>query len=76
MLTRIRLQLPATLGSGMSHQPDNILAGTPVVSLVEVGGTNNSLVRPLRRGGDRDSHTLRKARVLGRELTDDGSQHV
>jgi predicted nucleotidyltransferase len=28
----------------MSHQPDNIFAGTQVVSLVEVRGTNNSLV--------------------------------
>jgi hypothetical protein len=30
----------------MSHQPDNIFAGTQVVSLVEVRGTNNSLVHP------------------------------
>src|SRR5688572_24312547 len=30
----------------MSHQPDNISAGTQVVSLVEVRGTNNSLVHP------------------------------
>src|SRR5688572_29007086 len=28
----------------MSHQPDNIFAGTQVVALVEVRGTNNSLV--------------------------------
>lgn len=33
-------------GSRMSHQPDNISAGTQVVSLVEVRGTNNSLVHP------------------------------
>src|SRR5215468_9123887 len=33
----------------MSHQPHNIYAGTQVVSLVEVRGTNNSLVHP--RGG-------------------------
>ena len=31
---------------GMSHQPDNIFAGTQVVSLVEVRGTSNSLVHP------------------------------
>ncbi|MDB6054043.1 MAG: hypothetical protein JWN25_1566 [Verrucomicrobiales bacterium] len=30
----------------MSHQPNNIFAGTQVVSLVEVHGTNNSLVHP------------------------------
>src|SRR2546422_201706 len=30
----------------MSRQPDNIFAGTQVVSLVEVRGTNNSLVHP------------------------------
>jgi predicted nucleotidyltransferase len=30
----------------MSHQPDNIFAGTQVVSLVEVRGANNSLVHP------------------------------
>ena len=30
----------------MSHQPDNKFAGTQVVSLVEVRGTNNSLVHP------------------------------
>ena len=30
----------------MSHQPDNIFAGTQVVSLVEVRGTNHSLVHP------------------------------
>jgi hypothetical protein len=30
----------------MSHQPHNIYAGTQVVSLVEVRGTNNSLVHP------------------------------
>ncbi len=30
----------------MTHQPDNIFAGTQVVSLVEVRGTNNSLVHP------------------------------
>jgi hypothetical protein len=30
----------------MAHQPDNIFAGTQVVSLVEVRGTNNSLVHP------------------------------
>jgi hypothetical protein len=31
----------------MSHQPDNIFAGTQVVSLVEVRGTNNSLVHQI-----------------------------
>lgn len=30
----------------MSHQPHNIFAGTQVVSLVEIRGTNNSLVHP------------------------------
>jgi hypothetical protein len=30
----------------MSHQPDNIFAGTQVVSLIEVRGPNNSLVHP------------------------------
>src|SRR6185436_16144668 len=30
----------------MGHQPNNIFAGTQVVSLVEVRGTNNSLVHP------------------------------
>ena len=29
----------------MSHQPNNIFAGTQVVALVEVRGTNNSLAR-------------------------------
>ena len=32
-----------TAGQGMPHQPDNIFAGTQVVSLVEVRGMNNSL---------------------------------
>jgi uncharacterized protein len=30
----------------MSHQPDNICAGTQIVALKEVRGTNNSLVHP------------------------------
>jgi predicted nucleotidyltransferase len=30
----------------MSHQPNNIFAGTQVVSLIEVRGTNNSRVHP------------------------------
>jgi uncharacterized protein len=30
----------------MSHQPDNISAGTQVVSLVEARGPNGSLVHP------------------------------
>lgn len=30
----------------MSHQPNNVFAGTQVISLVEVRGTNNSLVHP------------------------------
>ncbi len=30
----------------MSHQPNNVFAGTQVVSLVEVRGTHNSLVHP------------------------------
>src|SRR5207247_2989408 len=35
----------------MSHQPDNIFAGTQVVALVEVRGTNNWLVHPRRAVG-------------------------
>ncbi len=35
----------------MSYQPDNIFAGTQVVALVEVRGTNNSLVHPRRAVG-------------------------
>src|SRR3954471_6922963 len=34
------------IATGMSHQPDNIFAGTQIVSLVEIRGTNNSLVHP------------------------------
>ncbi|HWD18913.1 MAG TPA: nucleotidyltransferase domain-containing protein, partial [Verrucomicrobiae bacterium] len=30
----------------MSHQPDNISAGTQVVALVEVRGTGHSLIHP------------------------------
>ena len=30
----------------MSHQPDNISAGTQVVALVEIRGPNQSLVHP------------------------------
>ena len=30
----------------MSHQPNNIFAGTQIVTLIEVRGTNNSLVHP------------------------------
>lgn len=30
----------------MSHQPNNVFAGTQVVTLIEVRGTNNSLVHP------------------------------
>src|SRR6266566_2310517 len=30
----------------MSHQPNNIFAGTQVISLVEVRGANDSLVHP------------------------------
>src|SRR5689334_8865066 len=30
----------------MPHQPNNVCAGTQVVSLAEVRGTNNSLVHP------------------------------
>lgn len=30
----------------MAHQPDNIFAGTQVVALIEVRGTNHSLVHP------------------------------
>jgi hypothetical protein len=32
--------------SWMSHQPDNIFAGTQVVALVEIRGPNKSLVHP------------------------------
>src|SRR5436305_8965692 len=34
------------IATGMSHQPDNIFAGTQIVSLVEIRGTNSSLVHP------------------------------
>src|SRR6266516_235204 len=34
------------LSLAMSHQPDNIFAGTQVVSLVEVRGTNDPRVHP------------------------------
>jgi hypothetical protein len=34
------------LSAAMSHQPDNIFAGTQVVALVEVRGPNHSLVHP------------------------------
>jgi predicted nucleotidyltransferase len=30
----------------MSHQPDNVCAGTQIVSLVEIRGTNHALVHP------------------------------
>jgi hypothetical protein len=30
----------------MSHQPDNLCAGTQIVALTEVRGTNNSLIHP------------------------------
>jgi hypothetical protein len=35
----------------MSHQPDNIFAGTQVASLVEVRGPNHSLVHPRGAAG-------------------------
>jgi hypothetical protein len=55
------------LAQGMSHQPDNIFAGKQVVSLVEVRGTNNSLLHPRGAvgvvtrtpGGDRDQFLVR-----------------
>jgi len=57
----------------MSHQPNNIFAGTQVVALVEVRGTNNSLVHP--RGavgvvtrtpeGEPGKYPLRRARHNG-----------
>ncbi len=37
---------PGTGYPTMSHQPNNIFAGTQVVALVEVRGTNHSLVHP------------------------------
>src|SRR3989442_12947045 len=43
---RLDRAFPLILSPAMSHQPDNIFAGTQVVSLVEVRGTNNSLVHP------------------------------
>ena len=46
----------------MSHQPDNIFAGTQVVSLVEIRGTNNSLVHPRGAVGVvRPSELIREA---------------
>ena len=44
--TRIDVPLSNILPGRMSHQPDNIFAGTQVVSLIEVRGTKNSLVHP------------------------------
>ncbi len=38
--------LARSLLQTMSHQPDNIFAGTQVISLVEVRGPNHSLVHP------------------------------
>ena len=43
VLTRIGPSHTVTIPAGMSHQPDNVFAGTQVVSLVEVRGTNNPL---------------------------------
>ena len=40
------LPRPPMLPPGMSHQPDNIFAGTQVVALIEIRGTNHSLVHP------------------------------
>ena len=48
----------------MSQQVDNIFAGTQVVSLVEVRGTNNSL--PLRA-----THVFPLEKVVGREVRDE-----
>jgi hypothetical protein len=44
VLARIHLRDPVIMPAGMSHQPDNNLAGTQFVSLVEGRGTNNALV--------------------------------
>src|SRR4029453_6773296 len=49
----------------MSHQPNNIFAGTQVVSLVEVRGKNNSLIHPRGAVG-----------VVTRTPTDDQSQFL
>jgi predicted nucleotidyltransferase len=49
----------------MSHQPNNISAGTQVVSLVEVRGTNDSLVHPRGAVG-----------VVTRTPTGDGTQFL
>src|SRR6266704_2221624 len=46
LYARIPPQCRSILPFAMSPQPDNISAGTQVVSLVEVRGTNNSLVHP------------------------------
>src|SRR3989442_11786270 len=43
---RILVSFRFILWAEMSHQPDNVFAGTQVVSLVEIRGTNNSLVHP------------------------------
>src|SRR5258706_12843587 len=49
----------------MSHQPNNIFAGTQVVALIEIRGTNNSLVHPRGAVG-----------VVTRTPTDDQSQFL
>ena len=60
------------LRGGMSHQPDNLFAGTQVVSLVEVRGTNNSLVHPRGAVGV-VTYTGTWSGSLGNELSMSGS---
>ena len=45
--TRFRFLHPTIIDPAMSHQPDNIFAGTQVVALGEVRGPSDSLVHLL-----------------------------
>ena len=51
----------------MSHQPDNIFAGTQVVSLVEIRGTNNSLVHPRGAVGGPEKSKIEDADITFHE---------
>lgn len=46
MPTRLWYAFDSILCEEMSHQPDNIFAGTQVVARIEVQGPDNSLVHP------------------------------
>lgn len=44
MTARFRAAVLSLLGGGLPHQPDSVMAGTQVVSLVEIRGPSGSLV--------------------------------